>query len=498
MAKQTGVAQFSNGQLHALQICCEKRSNVFITGAAGSGKSYLLSHIVARLQEQDLHVVVTATTGLAAVSINGQTIQSFAKLTKIQSDGYPDFAKDDILTQYQSIWEDVDVLIIDEISMLPPAEFQYLARFWKDLELGRRIQLILVGDFYQLPPVQKLEEQKMEDQGHRFDYCFQTPDWKELIQDTVYLSDIFRQTDTRFVECLNAIRIGRFTSREIEYLQTRWVANEKYKNDEKSDSKGQNSDGIWICGTNAECDRRNDKAMKKIESDEYVYTALFGYAHLNEATKKRKRTEGMGEGTSGTRVEPVFHSYCGMEDMPEQARKYFAKWDEEVCEQKFGCKQKLALKVGIRVILTVNLNTAMGLINGTRGTILRFDVPEQKGLQDYSVPTPVVKFDNGTTLHVVLHEWTRIISRTRDGRTQSYIWVAQLPLRHAYATTIHRSQGQTLPNVVISLSDVFAPGQAYVALSRVRKLEDLTLLHPVDAGMFQPNEVVNKFYESFM
>ncbi len=475
----------------AFDACVIHRLNTFITGPAGTGKTFLLESIVDRLR-LDEKVIVTASTGIAAIMIKGQTLHSFAKLHLLASD-LP-------LSYWHKIWDEVDVLVIDEISMITPTDFARLVRLWRTLGILDRLQVIILGDFFQLPAVVNkggpqitrgsasgyqskgpIDTTMVDEDDSKYSFCFQTPEWNELIDRTVYLHDVFRQSEQEFVRSLNAIRVGMFTAMDIERVQQRWVYHPHYSNDKPVDQFKEAY--TWIYPTNAEADAHNHEMIDRVPGDLYLYESKFGVAELNARQKKRN--------SDGKYTEPSFSMYSSKDDVPSNRQYYFT---DPKYRKMFHVKESLKLKKGIRVLLTVNLRTESGLVNGARGTIVDFKpskLPSAGG-----IALPIVKFDNGQTLHVMLHEWQVIVERTVHSEVKSYCWMVQLPLRYAYATTTHQSQGQSLSNVVISLKKVFTFGQGYVALSRAKTLQDLHLLDPLNAHMFRVNPIVQKFYET--
>lgn len=477
-------SDFAPFQQYAFNQCMQGK-NLFITGPAGTGKTFLLESIIQSLRAREQRVVVTASTGRAAIMIHGQTIHSFAKLNQIEKYGYPDLSNENhsLYRYWHSIWSEVDVLMIDEVSMLTPHDFATLVRMWTDLGVLSTMQVILIGDFFQLPPVIKKEDVK-----DSFNYCFETPEWNRLLWNAksqsygyIHLYDVFRQTDELFIKSLNAIRIGNFTSLDIERLQQRWIEHPNYTNDKPVYS--HKDDYTWIFPTNEEADRHNYDMLNQINEESHTYNAIFSYAQLQDVKNDR------------------FINYS-RENVPNEKKFYFS----HDYRNRFHVKEQMILKQGVRVLLTINLHARQGLVNGSRGTVIGFRTSKLATFSETILP--LVRFDNGVILHVFPHTWELVVERTHAKRKTKYMQngpiisgklvMVQLPLRYAYATTVHQSQGQSLSNVVISLRRVFADGQGYVALSRARTLQDLHLLDPLHAKMFHANPVVQKFYDQFM
>lgn len=471
-------------QQRAFDACCVSRNNVFITGPAGTGKTFLLEEIVERLRAMNLKVIVTASTGVAAVMIQGQTLHSFAKLMRLQ-EGF-DLNNDFDNKYWNSIWADVNVLVIDEISMITPSDFSLLVRLLHGLghiDGVPTMQVIILGDFFQLPAVIKNDpfltsgpSSTITPNQAQYQFCFQTPEWDQLQLRHIYLYDVFRQADQEFVRSLNAIRIGKFTAFDIERMQQRWIHHPNYRNDRPV--LQFKDEYTWIFATNAEADAHNRDIINHMPGDTHVYTAKFRYSHLKVGTQP-----------------PTFETFSSQEYeyVPDNKKFYFT---EDRHRKMFHVKEFLTLKLGVRVLLTVNLRTDQGLVNGARGTVVGFapnKLPSTNGMI-----LPIVKFDNGATNHILFHKWEIIVERTAKNKVRAFLSMVQLPLRYAYATTVHQSQGQSLSNVIIAPRRIFQFGQAYVALSRARTLHDLHLLDPLHASMFRVNQIVQRFYETLM
>ncbi|CAG4956674.1 unnamed protein product [Parnassius apollo] len=296
-------------QQRVLEACLGGK-NIFFTGSAGTGKSYLLKRIVTALPPDV--TVPTASTGVAACHIGGTTLHAFAGI----GDGSGSVEnlceramKMPLITQK---WKKCKHLIIDEISMVDGAYFEKLeavARYVRknDKPFGG-IQLILCGDFLQLPPV--VEKSK---NGKKF--CFQSPCWDKCIELCFELKEVHRQTDQEFITILNSIRIGRVT-KEIS-------------------------------------DRLLGTARQKIESDGILATRLCSHTNDSKMINNSKLRDLEGE-------EKVFISQDS-----DNATK--------ILDNQTIAPSKLILKVGAQVMLLKNINVNAGLVNGARGVIVRFD-----------------------------------------------------------------------------------------------------------------------------
>uniref|UniRef100_A0A8C4YF65 ATP-dependent DNA helicase PIF1 n=1 Tax=Gopherus evgoodei TaxID=1825980 RepID=A0A8C4YF65_9SAUR len=389
--------------------------NVFFTGSAGTGKSYLLKKIVGSLPPKSTYA--TASTGVAACHVGGTTLHAFAGIGsgKAPLDQCIELAQ---RTGVRQRWLSCQHLIIDEISMVE-------GKFFDKLEAVARavrkqddpfggIQLIICGDFLQLPPVSKGNEETK--------FCFQAESWRRCIHVNMELTEVRRQTEKSFISLLRTIRLGRCTDEVTrQLLQT---------------------------------------ATNRVERDGILATRLCTHKDDVELTNERRLQQLPGE----------MHSYEAVDSDPMLVKAIDAQCPVSHCIQ---------LKPGAQVILTKNLDVSWGLVNGARGVVVEFET-EGNGL-------PRVRFLCGVTEVIRLERWVF------KGPSGIYLSRQQLPLKLAWAISIHKSQGMSLDCVEISLSRVFESGQAYVALSRARSLEGLRVLD-FDPNVVRANPYVLQFY----
>jgi hypothetical protein len=376
-------------------------NNVFLTGSAGSGKTYVLNAYIKYLREHAIDVAVTASTGIAATHMGGMTIHAWSGI------GIRDYLSDydiDRMEEKKYLWdrfEKVKVLVIDEISMLSGTFLDNLDRLCRsmkrkdDLPFGG-IQVILCGDLFQLPPISRGDAPA--------DFVVHANAWKTIGLAMCYLTEQHRQEDNAFLDILNAIRANSLDSYHFETLESRIK--------EYDEEDFQNITKLFT--HNADVDTINDRQLASIDSDEQVFRMTDkGKSNLVENLKKS----------------------CLAPEV-------------------------LKLKIGAEVMFVKN-NFDKGYVNGTRGTIIDFDS---------ELDLPIVKTLEGETITVDNETW----SIEDEGKILASI--TQLPLRHAWAITIHKSQGMSLDSAVIDLSRSFAYGMGYVALSRVRTLNGVHLL----------------------
>lgn len=374
--------------------------SIYLTGGAGSGKTYVLNAFIKYLYEHDIDVAITASTGIAATHIGGMTIHAWSGI------GIRDHVTDwdiEIMEEKKYLWDRYDkvkVLIIDEISMLSGTFLDTLDRICRafkrkpELPFGG-IQVVLCGDLFQLPPVTK--------KGEPVSMVIDAKVWKTMNPIICYLTEQHRQDDEIFTDILNSIRKNDVQDYHLETLEER--IREYSEDDFQSVTK--------LFTHNADVDTINNQQLAAIDEEEFVfYMESKGKENLIETLKK-------------SCLAP----------------------------------EKLVLKLGAEVMFVKN-SFEQGYVNGTRGTVIDFTVSNQ----------PVVKLFNGKEITVDPETWAI------DDHGKILASITQIPLRHAWAITVHKSQGMSLDAAVIDLSRAFAFGMGYVALSRVRTLSGLHLV----------------------
>jgi len=375
-------------------------SNVFLTGAAGSGKTHVLKEFVKKAREKDKKVAVTASTGIAATHLNGMTIHSWSGIGIKNSPEEMNLKSMATRLTLASRIGSADILILDEISMLAAQQLAMVDSVCRairesPLPFGG-LQVILCGDFFQLPPISRDDQPQAE-------FAFKSDTWRNLMPDVCYLTYQYRQQDADYLEVLEAIRSGGVTQRTLNVLSTR--LNQPITGHIKPPR---------LFAHNAQADAVNNYELAQLsgKSREY-HMSESGHAELIEQLKR------------GCLAPPV-----------------------------------LELKAGAKVLFVKN-NPGCGYMNGTVGQVIGFE-------DDY----PVVVTKTGLKITVQPEPWE--IRDLRDER-KTLAAISQIPLRLAWAITIHKSQGMSLDMAEINLSGAFAYGMGYVALSRVRSLSGLNL-----------------------
>ncbi|KAG5876122.1 hypothetical protein JTB14_036162 [Gonioctena quinquepunctata] len=399
---------------------CLGGHNIFFTGSAGTGKSYLLKKIIGALPPDV--TTATASTGVAACHIGGITLHRFAGI----GSGEATLERSVELASKPpavSIWRKCKHLIIDEISMVDGSYFEKIEEVARRVRRNDKpfggIQLILCGDFFQLPPIMKPKPGQSKMASPKF--CFQTKAWESCRLTSFELKRVHRQNDESFISILNKIRIGR-----VDEIVTKTL--------EKT-------------------------ALQKIESDGILATRLCSHTNDADIINESKLKALPGE-------SKVFE--C-QDSVPGSTKQI---------DQQTSVPNRLELKIGAQVMLLKNINIASGLVNGARGVVKKFE----EGL-------PIVQFRNRKEYSA---KWEKWVVKTAGGGSLTR---KQIPLKLAWAFSIHKSQGLTLDCVEMSLGRVFEAGQAYVALSRAQSLETLRVLD-FKASQVWANTDVVEFYKT--
>jgi ATP-dependent DNA helicase PIF1 len=395
----------------------EKGHSMFVSGPGGVGKSYLIKCIYDTFDS----VTITALTGCAATLLgdSASTLHSWAGIG-LGGDNIDDLVKEIRIRKKADNWRRCQILVIDEVSMLTGVMLDTLNAIAKiirknELPFGG-IQLLLFGDLYQLPPINKTEG-----------FVFDGQSWKECIEFVFNLKKIIRQTDTDWQRVLNKVRRGHFDKDCEEKILPRVI------NDLSIFDSWEIKPTILYC--------------RKMDVDTINNQELL---RLNKPLKIiRVRTD----------ILPV------ADKIPKREKD-----GSDALDKVLPYNTELKLSIGAQVMLLINLDVSRGLINGSRGVIMGF-VDSPDGM------VPMVKFKNGEILPIEYYTW----------RHKAYKGVSKkhVPLKLAWACTIHKIQGQTLDSLLVDCgSSVFEYGQTYVALSRVRSLDALYLTG------FDPNKIM--------
>lgn len=375
--------------------------NIYLTGSAGSGKTYLLNKYINYLESHNIPVAVTASTGIAATHMNGMTIHSWSGI------GIKNFLDEKGLSELEEkkyLWkrfEKARVLIIDEVSMLHASQLDMVEKVCRRFKRNDKpfggLQVILSGDFFQLPPINKNGNE------NESGMIFRSIAWQILNPAVCYIEEQHRQEDNSLLEILNTIRSNKIEEKHYEILQS--LIGKKLKDNIKA---------TRLYTHNINVDNINNIELSQIQGEEVVFQMISsGKEHIVDILKK----------------SCLAH-------------------------------EQLRLKIGAEIMCIKN-NMELGYVNGSRGKVIGFEKETRN---------PIIELYNNRKIILKPELW----AIEEDGKIKASI--SQIPLRLAWAITIHKSQGMSLDNAEIDLGSTFAYGMGYVALSRVRTLEGISLV----------------------
>lgn len=404
-----------------LNVLENTQENIFLSGKAGTGKSTFLRYFRSITKK---NVVVLAPTGIAAVGIQGQTIHSFFKF------GIDTTLHDIEPIAKNAIYKKIDLLVIDEISMVRSDLFDCMEKFMrlngkdKHLPFGG-VQLLVIGDLHQLPPVVKRNgEENIFTELYEGPHFFDAMSYKSAEFKKMELTHVFRQNQKHFIEALDAIRLNKYTRKHLQLINDRVVKN----NDHELDFT------ISIVTTNKTAEEINKKKLDSLNTKKKVFKGA---------------------------IQGKFK-----ETLPTD--------------------ESLGLKCGAQVML---------IKNDPEGRFVNGDIGKIKSLTDSEVE---VVFESGKCVSVSAETWNNINfkldSTKRKIETETVGSFTQIPIKLAWAITIHKAQGKTFDKVHIDMGrGAFDSGQTYVALSRSRTLEGITLKQPIYPRDIYTNARVDAF-----
>jgi ATP-dependent DNA helicase PIF1 len=444
------------------QLCFEKYlngENLFITGPGGSGKSFLIKNFVKHAETNNKNIKICALTGCAAILLEckATTLHMFSGI------GFANKKNEDIIEELFTTkryklknWKKLDILIVDEVSMMSLKILLLLdsiaKKFYRNSSPFGGLQVIFTGDFYQLSPICNNYLEKEEAM-----FCFEHELWNQLFveENQIVLKTIFRQKDELLLKILKYIRKGQITPSAREALESRIFSSRELNLIKK--------DKILtiLSPIKRDVEQINLKEYLKldasIEEQEYVLEYIDLYIKYDQDDEDEKTS-----------------LFALLLKSNEQLKK-----DYDFLANNILAEKCLKLKIGTHVmcIANINLSGELQIANGSQGIVVGFN---DKKL-------PYVKFN-------AIKEPFLIDYYIWKSEFNKRVGLMQLPLIYSWAITIHKSQGLTLENAIIDIgSNIFADGQTYVALSRVKSLDGLYLTS-FDCSKIKCNPLVKKFY----
>ena len=440
------------------QMCFEKYvkgENIFITGPAGSGKSYLIKNIVKHAESNKKNIKVCAMTGCAAILLECKalTLHIFSGIG-IANKKNTEIIHEIFTKKRHKLrnWKNLEILIIDEVSMMSLKILllinEITKTFYKSDKPFGGLQVIFTGDFYQLSPVYNNKDEKEASM-----FCFQHELWNQIFskENQIVLKTIFRQNDSNLLKILKYIRKGQITPNTRLALESRIFKKDKLEEIKKTKIL------TILSPIKKDVEEINLKEYLKLKSDTQEFEYNLTYIDLNAKEEDKDRH--------------LFTLLLKSNIYLKQEYDFLAK---NIIAEKY-----LRLKIGTHVMCIANINLFgdLQIANGSQGTVVGFN---ENNL-------PFVKFNN-------IEKPILIDNYIWKSDHNKRVGVSQIPLIYAWAITIHKSQGLTLENAVIDIgSNIFADGQTYVALSRVKSLDGLYLTR-FDYTKIRCNPLVKRFY----
>ncbi|MBK1971200.1 ATP-dependent DNA helicase [Campylobacter sp. TTU_617] len=397
-----------------------EKNNVFLSGGAGVGKSFLTNKLKTLYQKQGKNVVSLGSTALSAFNINGITLHSFFCFGRSISQSelaFYDKKQKEKITKLNKILKKTDLIIIDEISMVSANVFDMIVLRLKNANFNGKI--LIVGDFFQLPPVIKDNNQTLFSNSF---YAFNSIFWNDLNFKFLKLSISKRTDNEEFYHYLSFLRKGEVNDSIFSYFEKLLIKETEF--DEISD------DFTLLCGINKKVDLINSQKLSKLKSELIIFKAQI---------KKEDPT---------------------LED------KVLYSWVKSL-----NILEELKLKIGAKIIFCLN-NWEKNYYNGEQGIIK--DIFEK----DKEIYIEILK-NNGTI--VLLEPYTfnmeELSQNQNDLEVNIRASIRQFPIKLAYAITIHKSQGMSIEKLICDINNIFENGQLYVALSRAINPNSLKILY---------------------
>lgn len=398
-------------------------NNVFLTGGAGVGKSFLTMELIRSYRVQGKIVIVLGSTALSAFNIGGVTLHSFFAFKRCQNYDelyYEDRKQKDKLEKLKRILKQCDLLVIDEISMVSASLMEMI--YYRLTRSGFNGKILLAGDFFQLPPVIKYKE----NQNTLFQntlYAFSSQAWNDLKFINLKLSITKRTLDKQFYEYLFFLRMGEVNKEMLNFFKKILISSKNLL--EYTDEY------TLLCATNKKTNYINTEKLNLLQGKESIFNA--------------------------------------------KAEKLDSTLDDKTYEQwinGLNSLSELKLKIGAKIIFCVN-NKEENYYNGEQGVVLDF-------IKDKEQECILIEKNNGKRLKLKPYEYTLEeyeLDKDEKLEVKTKAKFVQFPIKLAYAITIHKSQGMSIDKLICDIDGIFEKGQLYVCLSRAINPSNLKIVY---------------------
>lgn len=420
-----------------ISIIENTKSNIFVHGIGGTGKTYIAKQIYKKYP----NVVLTSTTGISALNLGGITIHSFSGLGYFSGTAKENFDKMNkrYLHDKRIVLKTVDILIIDEISMLSGKNLDLLNNFFKLLFKTNKafggMRIIFTGDVLQLPPVE-------EESENMTDYFFKSNTWKTMDLKIINLNIPYRYENKEWFERLKRVRLGKITKSDHLFFT------EKEVSDEIDETITP-----FIYPLKRQVNRFNNKKLKQLETDLQTFQSIDVVMFEDEMVRYKKLTP---------------------DNKILSMRKYKLLKIDNKLDKLIG--KEIKIKKGARVMLKLNINPM--LVNGLQGNVLEIENDKI-----------IIEFDNIGKIEIIKEPFYYVFKGV-------YYVRFQYPFILSWACTIHCVQGLSLDSASLYIgTSIFENSQAYVALSRLKSSDKLQLLDYDPVSIKKVNKIALKYDE---
>lgn len=388
-----------------------KYNNVFLTGGAGVGKSFLTMELIKEYRQQGKIVIVLGSSAISAFNIGGVTLHSFFAFKRCKNYDelyYEDRKQKDKIEKLKRVLKQCDLLVIDEISMVSASLMEMI--YYRLIRSEFNGKILLVGDFFQLPPVVNFNTQ-INNLFQASLYAFSSQAWKDFNFTNVMLTLAKRTSDRQFYEYLFYLRMGILKQETLDFFKKMLI--------KKENLLEYTNTYTLLCSTNKKANQINERKLNLLDGKEYVFNS------------KSEKLDGLLD-------DKIYHQWIN----------------------SLNSLEVLKLKIGAKIIFCVN-NKEENYYNGEQGVVIDFIYEDEK---EYIL----IEKNNGEQLKIRPYEYTFEEYEINDDKIEVKIRAKfiQFPIKLAYAITIHKSQGMSIDYLICDIDGIFEKGQLYVCLSR--------------------------------